>query len=371
MRHVLVTGAANVGRAGVATIVYKWGQEFDSNEIIYDYLMQSGLPEKEYQEAIKKKGGKVYTIQNGSKNVYAVIKWIEKIIRENQYEAIHINTDTAYVAAAYIYAALKAGIKNIYVHSHCTQVDDANYLKRQVKTFFHYMFRPYVCRNTKVYLSCSKYAGVWMFGKKSMKKEKVKVIYNGVEVERYLFDPEVRRQYRSLLNIEGKFVVGCIGRFSYQKNHKFLLKVFSEISRKKEESILLLIGDGELRNKIEIQIKDLELMEKVILLGIRKDVPLLLNAMDVMVLPSRFEGLPVTLIEAQMSALPCIVSNNITHEAKFTKDVKYIKGYDINKWVKAVLSVEGKKRERNEEEKYMSNFNIQHATKELTQILLS
>lgn len=370
MKRVLVTGAANIGKAGVATIVYKWGQEFDSKKIAYDYLMQSGLPAKKYQNAIEKKGGKMYTIENGSRSMLTVIKWIEKIIRENQYETIHINTDTAYVAAAYMHSALKAGIKNIYVHSHCTQVDDTNFLKRKIKTFFHYMFRPYVCYNTKMYLACSEYAGIWMFGKRNFEKEKSKIIYNGVEVEKYLFDREVRKQYRSSLNIEGKFVIGCIGRFSYQKNHDFLITVFDKLLKRRHDSVLMLVGDGELKQDLYNKVKKLGIEDKVLFLGLRNDVPQLLSAMDVLVMTSRFEGLPVTMVEAQMASLPCVVSGNITREAKFTDEVVFINGYNVKKWNDAICKFEKKNRVNNRKQLMTSNFNIQHAAMELQKILL-
>ena len=126
MKRVLVTGAANIGKAGVATIVYKWGQHFDSNVIIYDYLMQRGLPEEKYVKAIAENGGIIYTMPLGSHSAFSIIKWVEDIVRTNNYEIIHINSDSAYVAAAYIYAAKRGGIKKIYVHSHCTIIDDSN-----------------------------------------------------------------------------------------------------------------------------------------------------------------------------------------------------------------------------------------------------
>ena len=139
MQRILVTGAANIGKAGVATIVYKWGQQFNSEEIVYDYLMQRGLPEEKYQEAIKAKGGIIYTRKEGNKNLLGVIKWVEKIIKDNNYKVIHINSDTAFLAAAYIFAAKKANIEKIYVHSHCTKVDDYNKLRRWIKTILHYV----------------------------------------------------------------------------------------------------------------------------------------------------------------------------------------------------------------------------------------
>ena len=139
MERVLVTGAANIGKAGVATIVYKWGQHFDNDICVYDYLMQSGTPDDKYVTAIKNKGGRIFTMENPT-DYKKVIDWVTSVIRDNNYRTIHINSDSAYIAAAYIYAAKRGGIENIYVHSHCTQIDDNNKTLRFIKTVLH-LFR--------------------------------------------------------------------------------------------------------------------------------------------------------------------------------------------------------------------------------------
>lgn len=370
MKRVLVTGAANIGKAGVATIVYKWGQEFDSNEIVYDYLMQRGLPERQYCEAIANKGGIIYTRSEGAKGIFGVIRWVRKIIENNKYEVLHINSDSAYIAAAYIYAAKRAGLGNIYVHSHCTKIDDNNVLRRVLKTILHKICMPYVCTNTKKFLACSKLAGEWMFGKKCVESENYFTIYNGVEVEKYLFDDRTRNIYRSRLNVEDKLVLGNIGRFSFQKNHEFLIDVFAEFQRKYQDSVLLLVGSGELEGILRKKVEQYGIQEKVMFLGIRDDVPSLLNAMDVMVMPSFFEGLPVTLVEAQMASLACVLSENITDEAKFTKNVKYIKGYNVHEWVRNIWDISAYDRMRKEKDLIESKFNIRNAALELKEVLL-
>jgi glycosyltransferase EpsF len=370
MERILVTGAANIGKAGVATIVYNWGQEFDTDILVYDYLMQSGLPDEQFQKAIEKKGGKMHTIDGGSKDLLTVIKWIEKIIRENGYQTLHINSDTAYVAAVYIYIAKKTGIRNIYVHSHCTQVDDANFARRKIKTLLHKFCRSYVCGNTRKFLACSRLAGEWMFGEKNVNSGNYQTIYNGVEVEKYLYDAEARKAYRGKMGLGQKYVIGCIGRFSYQKNHGFLIDMFVKYVMQYPDSVLMLVGDGELRQKIETKIEQAGIRDKVIFLGLRKDVPALLSVMDVMVMPSYFEGLPVTMVEAQMASLPCVVSSNITNEAKFTDHVEYIEGYDIDVWIKALTEAKDHKRKQNREEKLDSLFNIRVASSTLREILL-
>lgn len=370
MKRVLVTGAANIGKAGVATIVYKWGQEFDSNEIVYDYLMQRGLPEKQYCDAIEKKGGIIYTRAEGAKGLLGVIKWVQKVIEENKYDTLHINSDSAYIAAAYIYAAKRAGLNNIFVHSHCTKIDDNNIVRRTVKTLIHKICMPYVCANTKKYLACSRIAGEWMFGKKNVNGSDYSTIYNGVEVEKYLYSETKREEYRAQLNLEDKLVLGNIGRFSYQKNHEFLIDFFAQFQKNHSKSVLMLVGNGELEELLREKVQKYGITDKVVFLGNRDDVPALLSAFDVMVMPSLFEGLPVTMVEAQMAALPCVVSKNITDEAKFTEEVIYVGGYEIEDWCVAVEKVKDISRQMNKKEREESSFNIKLAAEELQQILL-
>jgi len=369
MERVLVTGAANIGKAGVATIVYKWGQEFDPDILVYDYLMQSGLPDEQYQIAIKEKGGIMYTI-DGSKSIVGVIRWVKRIISENHYKVLHINSDSAYVAAAYIFAAKRAGIKKIYVHSHCTQIDDNNRIRRAVKAAFHKICIPYVNTNTEMFLACSQLAGEWMFGKKNVRSNRYRTIYNGVEVEKYLFDADMRSKYRHDIGLDGKFVIGNIGRFSFQKNQSFLIDVFKTYHNINKESMLVLIGVGELEKTLKIQVSEAGLNDSIVFLGTRNDVPLLLSAIDLIVMPSRFEGLPVTMVEAQMSALPCVVSGAITKEAKFTDNVAYVDSWDISEWVINISDMAGKSRNISTEQLTESAFNIRRATKELENILL-
>ena len=370
MERVLVTGAANIGKAGVATIVYKWGQEFDSNKLVYDYLMQRGFPDQQYLDAIAQKGGKVFTMQEGNSNPISVIKWVERIVRQNRYKIIHINTDTAYIAAAYIYAAKKTGIQHIFVHSHCTQVDDINRLTRWIKILLHKIFVPYVCRDSERYLACSKLAGYWMFGKKNVESDKYKTIYNGVAVKPYLYNEEIRNSYRKRMGLTEKLVIGNVGRFSYQKNDEFLIEVFLKLAKNDDGAVLVLVGTGELESKLKKMVKKCKLTDRVLFLGTRDDVPALLSMFDVLVMPSRFEGLPVTMVEAQMNSLPCVVSGAITREAQFTETVNYIDGWNKDKWVEAIRCAVKVGRLKSPDKLFNSKFNIRRATRELQQLLL-
>ncbi len=369
MRRVLVTGASNIGKAGVATIVYKWGQHFDENVCIYDYLMQNGLPDEKYVAAIKNKGGRIFTMRE-PKSYLQIIKWVTSVVHENNYETIHINSDSAYIAAAYIYAAKRGGIKNIYVHSHCTKIDDSNIVSRYIKTLLHYLCRFYVKKNTNLYLACSSLAGDWMFGKHIKSDPKYKLICNGVEVKDYVFNEEYRDKYRLELNLKDKIVIGNVGRISFQKNHEYLIKLFAEYHKENNNSILVIVGMGDLYDAVRNQVCSLNLENSVLFLGQRNDVDKLLSAMDVLVMPSRFEGLPVTMIEAQMASLPCIVSDTITTEADFSGLVTYLKLGDYYPWVDAIREAVKIDRPIDTEILEHSDFNIEYAAYKLQRVLI-
>lgn len=151
-----------------------------------------------------------------------------------------------------------------------------------------------------------------------------KIIKNGIDVEKYIFKESVRKRIRTALGFEDKLVVGHIGSFSHPKNHKLLIEIFRQIQKHSHNSILLLIGDGELRPKIERIVIELGLTESVIFTGVRSDIPELLQAMDVLVFPSLFEGLPVTLVEAQAAGLKIIAADTITKEVALTDLVRFI-----------------------------------------------
>ena len=371
MERVLVTGAANIGKAGVATIVYKWGQQFDSDKVVYDYLMQSGLPEEKYQDAIREKGGIIYTLEEEKRSMLRIIKWVKEIIETHKYKILHINSDSAYIAAAYIFAAKRAGIEHIYVHSHCTQIDDNNKIKRFVKTTIHKICKPYVIKNTDMFLACSKLAGEWMFGKKNINSLKYKTIFNGVEVEQYLFDQNVREKYRNEFGFDYNYVIGNIGRLSFQKNQSYLIDIFSRYHKHNQNSLLVIVGDGELKEALKEKVKQLKLEHSVVFMGLRNDVPKLLSALDIMVMPSRFEGLPVTMVEAQMSDLPCVVASTITEEADFSNIVKYVEMNDMKCWEEKIDSFITYERTGHKDLRINSSFNIVYAAKELADILCS
>lgn len=300
---------------GVETFLMNYYRNIDRNEVVFDFI--STYNALCFGDEIKELGGKIYNICSEKKNPIRYCKQLSSILKENNYNIIHINM----LSAANILPVLVAKnqkIKHIIIHSH-----NSNTPSGLLRKVLNSLNKTFLCLGTD-FFACSELAGEWLFGKELLKKHNLTIIHNAIECEKYSYNEETRQKVRKELKLEKKFVVGHIGRFSYQKNHEFLIDIFYEIQKQKAESILLLIGEGELETSIRKKVLDLGIEDEVVFLGITNKVEEYLQAMDVFVLPSRFEGLPVIGVEAQASGIECFFSDNITTEAKINDNVSFI-----------------------------------------------
>ena len=216
-------------------------------------------------------------------------------------------------------AAKKAGIKVRIAHSHST----SNY-REFMKTIIKNILRPFSKVYATDYFACSEKAGRWLFGNKTFNEGKVTIIPNAIDIEKFKFDEIKRKEIRKNYNInDNDFVIGHVGRFVKQKNHKFLIKLFYEVKKERPYSKLLLIGDGPLRSKIETMVNKLNLQDSVIFCGVQEHTEWYYNAMDCFVLPSLYEGLPVVGVEAQANGLPCFFSKNMTREVMILQNAQF------------------------------------------------
>ncbi len=259
-------------------------------------------------------------------------------------------------------AARKAKIPVRISHSHNTQYLTRNRIKKTNLSIIKRLIPKYATH----LFACSSLAGNWLYGKNPFT-----VIPNAIEFEKFCFNPQQREETRKALDIsEGTFVIGHIGRFDYQKNHPFLIKIFKELALKKQDSKLLLIGDGSDLGNIQSQVKSLQIDQEVLFLGHRSDVPALLSAMDCFVLPSFFEGLGIVLLEAQANGLPCIVSDVIPKEVDIQGAVTFV---DLAKspqyWVKVILEKRNQRNLFDIASYKQSEYEIQQAAKNLQTLL--
>ncbi|WP_413307788.1 glycosyltransferase family 1 protein [Bacillus sp. 1P10SD] len=297
--HVVV----NMNRGGAETLIMNLYKNIDRSKVQFDFLTcKEGL----FDEEIQQMGGTIHRIPYITDIGH--FKYVEELNRffneHNYYKIVHSHMDK--MSGLILNAAKKTGIPIRISHSHNTSSEGSFPVR-----FYKWVIGCNVLGNSTNLFACSREAADWLFQKKS---DNAKILKNGIEYKKFSFSPEVRNEVRKELNLNNHFIMGHVGRFNQQKNHSFLIDIFTEVNKRNKESMLLLIGDGPLRGEIEKKVIALGLQENVIFLGIRNDINHILQAFDVFVFPSFHEGLPVSIVEAQGAGLPCVISNVISEE---------------------------------------------------------
>ena len=270
-----------------------------------------------------------------------------KLLQSGGYDCVHIHGDVAYLLLIFAKAARRAGVKKIILHSHAAGLDGGS---RRLKAVLHKLYQHALPRIATDFAACSDMAAAWMYP--GLDTRRVVMIRNGIELERFAYNPAARARIRGELRLEGAFVVGHVGRFTYQKNHEYLLKAFAAMRRRVSNAKLLLVGEGLLFDQTRAQAEQLGIMEDVIFYGASYDVGALMQAMDLFALPSRFEGLPVVGVEAQAAGLPILFSDHVTRQAALTERVRFlpIDENSVEKWGEAAQVVaEGPDCDRNDD----------------------
>lgn len=324
--RILHICALNPG--GIETFVMNCYRELRKKDIVFDFINYFDRDKVQFhEEEVIKYGSKIY--KTGSMNYKNPLirhihkcKSLYKFLKFNKYDTIHIHASDSISLEDAIIAKL-AGVKKIIVHAHNTNINKSDKLYI-IKKMFHNCVKRYWAYAATDYFACSEVAAEWLFSKELIESKSIKIINNAINPLEYKFNDEIRKNIRKKLNIEDKFVIGHIGRFTYQKNHEFLIEIFSELIKVVPNSTLLLIGSGELEEKIKNKVEEYNLSECVIFYGVSNECSVLMQAMDVFILPSHFEGLPLVGIEAQASGLKVISSNNVSKQMKITDNVKYI-----------------------------------------------
>ncbi len=272
------------------------------------------------------------------KNPLGQYKAIKALIEKNGYDAVYSNISESFNCMLPL-AAKKCKVPIRMVHSHSSGVDRASKITRFIRTVLHRVFRPIVANAATNRYACSAVAGEWMFGKKSFS-----VIYNAVDAARFNYNADVRINVRAQLGVEGKITFIHIGNFSFVKNHFYLMDVIKAISEINDDVALVCVGDGPDRAAVTDYAASLGIADKVMFLGIRSDIPNLMSAADAMIFPSRFEGLSVTCIEAQMSGLPIVLSDTLSRETKVSERVEFLPLGQAQAWAQRALNIIGERK---------------------------
>lgn len=332
VRIAHVIGKAHNG--GVEAVVMNYYRHIDRTKIQYDFIIDSDSSNTALIDEIESLGGRVIMIPPYQKPIeYHSVLY--KLFTENNYPLVYSHLNTLSVFP--LFAAWRAGIKIRVAHNHSTAGKGRGEFKRNM---MKYTLRPFAKVFPTHFCACSEYAGRWIFGNKAMDSGRVKVWPNAIETERFAYNESVRSEVRRKLKLTGKFVIGHAGRFVHVKNHDFLMEIFSEIRKRREDSVLLLAGDGPLFNMFRDKVKAAGLSECVIFLGSVYDIERYYQAMDVFILPSLYEGLPVVGSEVQVSGLPFLCSDRVTPETKLCNNMKFMSlSQSASEWAQEALRI--------------------------------
>lgn len=316
---------------GVESVIMNYYRAMNRGKIQFDFICDEDSTNIPYEE-IKSLGGKVILIPPYQK-LFKYQRVLKKILREGNYKIVHSHINALSVFPLRI--AKKVGVPIRIAHSHSTTNK-----KEWKKNFFKSILKPFSKVYATNYFCCTEHAGRWLFGNKKFENGEIYILNNAINLEKFIYNEKIRENKRAELKIDkDTIVLGHIGRFVEQKNHKFLINIFNEVHKKNINTKLILVGQGPLKKEIEQQIKQLNIEDYVLMLGQRADVNEIYQAFDIFLFPSLYEGLGMVAIEAQAAGNLCIVSTEIPKVAKVTKKMEFLDLSSPNqRWVDCILS---------------------------------
>lgn len=348
-------------RGGAETMIMNLYRNIDRTKVQFDFVVHTD--EKcAFDEEIKALGGYIYSVPRLNINNTLNYKksWKELLRNHSEWRIVHGHIASS--ASIYLAVAHKQGRYTIS-HSHSIGTGKYHFIRKLLE------FRIIA----DYYMACSIAAGMFLFGGKIVNGGSFKVLPNAINTNDYEYNPVVREKVRKAFSISDEVLLGHVGSFTDVKNHHFLLDIFSSIKKKQSNTKLMLVGDGPLRSDIEAKARELGIFDDIIFTGVRSDVNELIQAMDYFVFPSLFEGLPVTLVEAQTSGLPITMSDKVPEESILAKDLVTVMGLEqsADEWADHILSRLGKERYSHVEEIKAAGYDISDTSKWLEEFYLS
>ncbi|MDP8212612.1 MAG: glycosyltransferase family 1 protein [Candidatus Zapsychrus exili] len=319
-----------MSRNGVPNFIMNYYRNIDRSKVQFDFAVHYSRKAK-YNDEILKLGGKIHYI-GSEKSFFTYFRNLRKVLKNNDYDAVHahINFYNLFV----IVVALISGVKVRVSHSHNSYIEVSPF-RRFVKNIMKVLINLLATKK----LACSELAAQWLYGKRQWRKGKTMVISNAIQTDLFKYDSVTSSTKRAELGIDNELVIGHVGNFVYLKNHEFIIDVFNEIYKKKQDTKLFLVGKGVLKEKIIKKVHSLGLEKHVEFLGERDDISELMQAFDVFLMPSIAEGLGFVLIEAQSCGLRCVVSDDLPKEAKVADSAKFISLKETpEKWAELILN---------------------------------
>ena len=324
MKKILIEGMSfNLG--GLETFIHLLYSVLKKDYQIDFLVFDETIP---FQQEFLNQGCHIYWTTPRSRSIRQYEKDLNALFKKGNYDVFWFNKTTLSSISS-LKAAKKNGVKKVICHSH-----QSKNMGSAFTAVMHNLNRCLIGKYVDYKVACSQVAADYFYGKNA---KDVILLQNAVDVTKYEPNDVVRKEMRKKLGVEGKLVLGNVARFSPEKNHKYLVDVLEALS-KTIDVHLILCGTGELMDQTKQLVNDKNLSSHVSFLGMRNDIPEILQALDVFVMPSLFEGLPFTLVEAQAAGVPCVVSSNISMESKLTDIVDFVDlDSNVNDWKDAIL----------------------------------
>ena len=363
-------------RGGIETLIMNIYRHIDRNKVQFDFLAHYGKDNADYNEEIRVLGGRIYempVIKSTEKTYYTkvfeYIKALKDFFRSHpEYHIVHghmTNTASIYMPIAKKYGRVSCCI----AHSHLSSTQKSISPLQAIGTN---LLRIPLRNVATDYFACSESAARWLFSEKDILNGRVRMVQNGIDSALFDFQLPIRERLRKELDLRDSIVIGHVGRFYHPKNHDFIIDVFKRFHECHTDAMLMLVGEGELRTNIEKKVAKYGLTDNVIFMGMCPNVNELLQTMDLFLMPSHYEGLPVAGIEAQAAGLPVLASDAITREMDVTGNVCYLSlNYDVDRWAETIEKLlQGHLRISTRDEILKSGYDIQHTADELQEFYI-
>ena len=358
MKKILVVGLTdNLG--GIESFFMTYYRRLSKKKFHFDFV--TIFDSIAFQEELEKDGCRIYSLPNFKKHPYLYEKELRKIMKENSYDVVHVNMlSAANILPLKVASSLE--VKKIIAHSH-----NSNIPKGIVRKVLHLKNQKKISKYANTLVACSKKAGNWLFGENA----NFTIIHNAVEIDKFKYNENYRKQIREKLNVKDSYLIGHIGRFCEQKNQEFIIKILKECSAENKNIKLVFIGDGKDKETIRQKVKSHHLEENVIFLENTLDVYQYYSAFDLFIMPSKFEGLVIVGVESQANGLPTLFSDTIAKEIKANDNVEFLSIQDTTIWKDRILSLakKGVTSRHFDKEKFQSaGYDIDSQTKNLERI---
>jgi glycosyltransferase involved in cell wall biosynthesis len=350
-----------MSRGGMESRIMDIYRKIDKSKVIFDFLCHREN-KGDYDDEIIKMGGRIYMVCPMSlKNYFKYKSELRSFFKEHpEYRIVHCHLNA--MCTPVLKAAKEAKVPVRIAHSRTAGA------KLDWKLPIRFISKLFLKKYATDYFACSELAGQWLFGRKAVQVGKVKIINNAIDSIKFIFNDELRELYRERLNLKNKLVIGHVGRFAYPKNHNFLIDIFLEIKKLRGDAVLILVGDGELKNEIQNKVNSLGLDKSVLFIGKVDNPHDYYQVFDMFLFPSHYEGLPGAVIEAQAAGLSCIISSSITKEVKITEFVEFISLKEsAANWAEKVLKKEVIKRQNTYKQISKEGYDVTIVAKELEQ----